>query len=123
MGANNTFTQPKGIGFGEELMRHITPSIEVLVGKSFYFNLAFDYNKRKQLQNTGRPGLAGFSFGMGFGIRQIKISYALQSYNANGYANFFSLSTNLNSWKKGSYNYIPKKEKKKKKKDKKATTE
>jgi hypothetical protein len=111
-------SKAKGVGFGEELMRHMLFSIEVLMGKNIHLNFGFDYNKRKQLAIQTRPGLAGFSAGFGFNIRQISIGYGIQVYNMAGTVNYFSLSTNLNSWKKGSYNYPVKKEKKKNKKNK-----
>ncbi len=54
----------------------------------------------KELKTAEKPGLAGFSFGVGAKFGAFKISYALSGFNQAGAANYFGLALFFNEMKK-----------------------
>lgn len=87
-------------GFGEKLARHFTYQTEIIMGKSVHLRIAFDYHKRKEMSLVARPGLAGFSFGLGMYFKRFSLDYGFLIHSAAGYTNGFTLTTNLDKWKK-----------------------
>lgn len=70
--------------FSNKLMRHITPGAEILIGKNFYFDIAFNFRRREELKYTGRTGLAGFNFGAGLFIKRLAIAISYSKYHLAG---------------------------------------
>lgn len=108
-------------GFGEELLQHISFSVEAIISKNIFIRVGFNYHRRQQMKILDKPGAAGLSFGGGFNIKMFRFSYGLAFYDGRGLNNAFSISTNINEWKKkGEIPTDPtvKKEKQKKKKKK-----
>ncbi|MBI2259538.1 MAG: type IX secretion system protein PorQ [Flavobacteriia bacterium] len=95
----DTLNVPKA-KFSEKLFRHFTYQAELLLSKNIHFRLAFDYHRRKELKVNEKPGIAGFSFGVGLMFKRIQLDYGFVCYSASGYGNFLTLSTNLNHWKR-----------------------
>ncbi len=77
--------------FGDLLMRHLVMGAEFLLGDNIQIRGAYNYRRRQELGLAERPGMAGFSFGMGLRIKKINISYARAIYHLAGPANHFSL--------------------------------
>ncbi len=84
--------------FAENLMRHMIFGVELLPFNNFYLSMGYNYQRRKELQTTDRPGPVGFSWGFGLKISKFHISYGRASYHLAGGSNHFSLSTNLSSF-------------------------
>ncbi len=87
-------------GFFEKFGRHFTYQLEGLFGKHLHVRAAFDYNRRKSLASTQRPGAAGFSFGLGLYFRRFSIDYGFMAYSHAGFNNILTLSSNLSEWRK-----------------------
>lgn len=87
-------------GFVEKLGNHFTLQIETLLTKNIHFRTAFDYHRRQELKLEQRPGMAGFSFGIGLYFKRITIDYGFSIYSQAGFNNTLTLSTNLGVWKK-----------------------
>lgn len=87
-------------GFGKKLAHHLTFQTEVLISKNIHFRAAFDYHRRQEMRVVARPGLAGFSFGLGMYFKRFSLDYGFAVYSAAGYNNMISLTTNLDKWKK-----------------------
>jgi hypothetical protein len=87
-------------GFFEKLGRHFSYQLEVLAGKHVDFRVGFDYHRRKEMALAARPGLAGFSFGLGVHFSKFRLDYGFMAYSAAGYGNMLTLSTNLSKWRK-----------------------
>lgn len=106
-------------GFGEELLQHMSFSVESIIAKTFFIRLGFNYHRRQQLKILDKPGAAGLSFGAGFSVKMFRFEYGLAFYDGRGLNNVFSIATNINQWKrKGeipSNSDEPKKKKKKQK--------
>jgi hypothetical protein len=87
-------------GFVEKLAHHINLQVELLASKSLHFRTGFDFHRQQQLKVDNRPGLAGFSFGIGLYFKKIRLDYGLLIYSKAGQNHAIGLSTNLSDWKK-----------------------
>ena len=87
-------------GFFEKLGRHFTYQLEVLVNKNIDLRFGFDYQGRKNLALSQRPGMAGFSVGLGLHFSKFSLDYGFLIYSRAGFNNMLTLSTNLSKWKK-----------------------
>ena len=90
----------KRAGFFEKLGRHFSYQLEILVSKHIDVRVGFDYHSRKELGLSQRPGIAGFSFGLGVHFSKFRIDYGFMAYSAAGYGNMITLSTDLSKWRK-----------------------
>ena len=86
--------------FGDELMRHIIFSGEIVIENAFQFQIAYNYRRQKELKVIESPGLAGLSFGIGINIKSLSLSYALSNYTRGGTTNQFTLALRFNEMKK-----------------------
>jgi hypothetical protein len=86
--------------FGEKIMRHFTYQVELIISKNLHLRTAFDYHRRQELKLAQRPGIAGFSFGLGMYFKRFSLDYGLIAYSAAGFNNVFTLTTNLEKWRK-----------------------
>lgn len=87
-------------GFFEKFGRHFTYQLEILITKNIDIRAAFDYHRRKELQLDARPGVAGFSFGLGVHFSKFRLDYGFVIYSQAGYNNMLTLSTDLSAWRK-----------------------
>ncbi len=99
----NTLTgqtiSPNKIGsFGDNIMRHLIPNMEVVLGKNFSLQFAYNYEMRKELELTSRPGLVGFSGGFGIKIYKFHLNYALAGYNLGGVISTFTMMLSLSDF-------------------------
>jgi hypothetical protein len=87
-------------GFGKKLMLHTSYSAEFLLTK--YFNLRFGYRfrNRSELAMDSRPGMTGMTIGAGIRISKFVINYGRSFTHIAGGMNQFSVSINLNDFKK-----------------------
>ena len=81
--------------------------------------LRFGYNfkRRSELALDNKPGLTGFSWGVGFRVKKLHISYGSARYHLAGSSNHFTITTNLSEYyRKGAAPKPPKHKKEKKEK-------
>lgn len=90
----------KYAGFGEKLARHFTYQVEILITKNIHLRTGFDYHRRQEMKLEQRPGMAGFTFGVGLYFKKISIDYGFSAFSRAGFNNILTLSTNLSRWKK-----------------------
>jgi hypothetical protein len=81
--------------FADNAMRHIIPGVEVFPFQNFALRLSYNYHRRQELKNSVRPGLVGFSWGVGAKIYKFQIDYARSTYNLAGAPNYITVSANL----------------------------
>jgi hypothetical protein len=93
-----TIKQNKAKIFGDKLMRHVTVGTEFLLTKNFNIRLGYNYLRRQELKVDTRPGMIGFSFGVGFKISKFNLSYGRAAYHLAGASNHFSITTNLSDF-------------------------
>lgn len=87
-------------GFGKKLAHHFTYQVEILMSKNLHASLAFDYHRRQEMRLSSRPGLSGFSAGIGMNFKRFSIDYGFMAHSVAGFTNSFSLTTNFDKWKK-----------------------
>ena len=90
-----------GLGFADQLARHLVFNGEFLFGKEENFKLRLGYNnlKRADLNLVNQFTLSGFSFGVGFKINRFKIDYGYGGYHFGSNAHHFSISSNIQSFR------------------------
>ena len=84
----------------QKLAYHTNFGLEILPTDNFYIRVGFNYQRRNSLGVIDRMGLAGFSFGVGFKIKKFAFNYGISIYSAAGISNVFSITTNLNTWRR-----------------------
>lgn len=87
-------------GFGEKLARHFTGQVEVLASKNIHLRMGFDYQRRQEMKLESRPGLAGFSFGLGLYFKRFSVDYGFSIYSRAGFNNMLTLTSHLDKWRK-----------------------
>lgn len=87
-------------GFLEKTARHLTYQLETIVSKNIHFRMAFDLQRRMEMKLEDRPGLSGFSFGLGLYFKKFSVDYGFVVYSRAGFNNMLTLSTNLSKWRK-----------------------
>lgn len=93
---------PKKLNLIQKTVLHITPQIEILLSKNFHIRFAFDYFKRHQMAITNRPGISGFSFGLGMYFKRFTIDYGFSAYSSAGNLNGISFTSSIDKWRKKS---------------------
>ena len=81
----------------DNLFRHLIISGEFLLGKSENVRLRFGYDhlRRQELRASTFRSRGGFSMGIGFNIKKIKIDYGIATYHLAGATNHISLRYDL----------------------------
>jgi hypothetical protein len=96
-----TTTTTKGFDlFFDRFMRHIVIGTEVKIGKNIMLRGGYNYRRRQELKIDTRPGMVGFSWGIGVKISKFRISYGRPAYHLAGGGNYFSFSMNLDEFGK-----------------------
>ncbi|OFY99893.1 MAG: hypothetical protein A3K10_05930 [Bacteroidetes bacterium RIFCSPLOWO2_12_FULL_31_6] len=97
-----------------ETFRHLVFGGEFVPSKSFMLRVGFNVKRRSELALDNKPGLVGFSWGVGFRIKKFHISYGSARYHLAGSSNHFTLTTNLSEYYRKDLPPIQPKEKKEK---------
>ena len=82
-------------GFLTKAMYHIVLGGEILLTKNFNIQFGYNHKNRKDLSTTIKPGSAGFSWGFGFKIKKIHISYGMSKYHIAGTSNHITIATKI----------------------------
>ncbi len=86
--------------FVEKMARHLSLSTELSLSKSLFFRMGFNYHRRQEMKIETRPGMAGFSLGIGVKTKRFRLDYGYVIYSKAGSNNVISLSSSLGKWKK-----------------------
>ncbi len=92
--------QVETYGFFNKLSRHFIIGAEILLSKNFHLRAAYNFQRRRELSIDTKPGLVGFSMGVGIKISKFIISYGRGNYHLAGGANQFSITTNFSEFGK-----------------------
>lgn len=81
--------------------RHFVFNGEFFLGKAENLRLRFGYNvlRGQELKVANLRSLAGFSFGVGLKVNRFRVDYGQGVFHLAGSMNYFSLSTNFQSFK------------------------
>ncbi len=92
--------EQKGLAkFGDQFMRHIVLGAEIYIGKNIVLRGGYNYRRRKELSIVDKPGMVGFSWGLGVRIYKFKINYSRSTYHLIGSPNYISLVFDLDTFK------------------------
>ena len=84
----------------EKIAQHFTYQVEILLTENFHLRTAFDYLKRQEMKLVSRPGLSGFSFGVGVAFKRFSIDYGALIHSRAGSQHMISLRSQLDKWRK-----------------------
>ncbi|NQX97946.1 MAG: hypothetical protein HRT73_08715 [Flavobacteriales bacterium] len=85
-------------GLLNETFKHLVIGGEFVPSKSFMLRFGYSFKRRSELAHDNKPGLIGFSWGVGFRIKKIHISYGSAKYHLAGPSNHFTITTNLSEY-------------------------
>lgn len=88
--------------FFDNLFRHFVFNGELLMGAKENFRLRFGYRHvlRRELSVNNFGSLSGFTFGVGLKVNRFRIDYGRYNLHLAGGQNHFSVSTNIQEFKK-----------------------
>jgi len=84
--------------FADKLMRHFVIGGELMPFKNFSFRFGYNYHRRQEMKVSTKKGTVGFSWGIGFRIKQFQFNYSRAAYHLAGSPNFITISTNLSGF-------------------------
>ena len=84
------------------IFKHLIFNGEFLIGKEENFRLRLGYNHfiKTELTVQNYRSLAGFTGGFGIKVNRFKIDYGIGVYHIGGRLNHFTISTNINEFRK-----------------------
>ncbi len=94
-GGQDTTAQEKSY-FSDKLFRHFVFGAELIIGKRILATVAYNHLRRSELVVEDKPGLAGFSFGLGVNLNKFQVRYARSYYHIAGAYNEFGITMSLN---------------------------
>jgi hypothetical protein len=83
---------------GDEMLRHIVLGVEIVPSDNFFIALGYNYQRRKELALSNRPGMIGFSVGAGIKISKFMLSYGLGRYHMAGTSHTISITTDMGAF-------------------------
>jgi len=89
------------VTFLDKAVLHLVPSAEIIFGPNFMLRLGYDFRRRQELNLAAKPGLVGLSFGAGFKVSKVHISYGFAQYHLAGISNTFTLGLRFADLKRG----------------------
>ena len=88
------------IKFADMLFRHLVFGVEVMIGKKFHFDMAYNHRRNREYTLSEARGLNGFSFGAGLKVYKFNLDAAYAKYAPAGGTFTLSLSSSIDSFKK-----------------------
>jgi hypothetical protein len=99
IGLDGEEEQPK-ISFGDKLFRHAVLSTEIVLSKSFQIRLGYNHKRKREMEWENVSGFTGFSWGVGIRLKKLTFNYSNAPFFQGKTTNSFSLSLNLNDFRK-----------------------
>lgn len=84
--------------FGDQLIRHFIIGGEIYIGKNLVLRGGYNFRRRAEMKVVTKPGMVGFSWGVGVRISKFKINYSRSTYHLVGSPNFLSLSVDIDAF-------------------------
>jgi hypothetical protein len=84
----------------EKLILHLVPSAEVMLSKNFMIRVAYNFRRREEMVLPDKPAATGLSFGLGFKVTKLHLSYGYSQLNLAGISNTFTLAVRFADLKK-----------------------
>ncbi len=88
------------VPFGDKVMRHINFGAELVFSENFQLRGGYNHMRRKELAPENVKGAAGFSWGVGLGIKKFTLDYSMVTYFPGVNVSYFTVSKNLNDFQR-----------------------
>ena len=85
--------------FADNFFRHIVVAGEVNFGKNIVLRVGYNYGLRKNMISPTKKGAVGLSYGVGINVYKFTISYSRSEMHIHGSPNYFTITTNIDSFK------------------------
>jgi hypothetical protein len=85
----------------DQVMRHVILGVEFSPLENLYIRAGYNYRRRKEMLIESKTSTIGFSWGFGVKISKFHISYGRATYHLAGATDHFSITTNLDQFRKG----------------------
>jgi len=82
-------------GFVNKALYHLVIGGELLLSKNFNVQFGYNHKNRKDLSSSIKPGASGISWGFGFKVKKLHISYGMGKYHIAGTSNHITISTRI----------------------------
>jgi len=93
-------SKSKTIEIADRIFRHVNVGAEFIIHQNVQFLFGYSHLMHQELKVGEEAYGAGLSYGLALGIRQFQIRYSHATYHAAGGTDFFTIQSNLNSFKK-----------------------
>lgn len=84
--------------FIDRLMRHMVAGAEFYPGRNLTLRMGYNYRRRQELKVASKPGMVGFSWGIGVKLSRFRIDYGRSVWHLAGGINYFTLSLNIDEF-------------------------
>lgn len=96
--ANQSGSVSSSENFTSLLMRHVVLGAEISPEQHVTLRFGYNYQRRKELSVESRPGIVGYSAGVGVKISKFDINYSIASFHLASAVHYFSLTTSLSDF-------------------------
>ena len=99
---NGNDQKSKANTLGDKALRHLVLGGEFLLSKNWGVMFGYNHQRRREMNNDARRGMAGFSWGMSFKVDRFQITYASGTMFPGYNMNHFTFSFKPGDFKKKS---------------------
>lgn len=86
--------------FFDNFARHLVVGLEIIPYRGFYLRASYNYMRSRDMMTPAKPGLVGFSWGVGFRISKFNFSYSRSRYHKLGSPNYVTVTIDLDAFNK-----------------------
>lgn len=99
LNSDGKYTSEKTDNIAKKLIRHAVIGVEFIPVRNFYVAAGYNHARRTELKGSVKAGSSGWSWGTGFRVYKFHFAYGSARYHVGGRTNYFSLSTNISSFR------------------------
>ena len=83
----------------KKLLRHVILGAELNpFGKNLFLRSGFNFQRREDLKLDSSLNMSGFSWGLGFSIKNVRVNYSRSAFHSSSMLNSFSIVTNFSKF-------------------------
>jgi len=97
---NGEDQESKGNSLGDKALRHLILGGEFLLSKNWGMMFGYNHQRRREMSNDARRGVAGFSWGMSFRVDRFQLTYGSGAMFPGYNMNYFTFSFKPGDFKK-----------------------
>lgn len=91
----------KDVAWYDMMFRHTIFAVDIVPkSESFYLTLSYNHRRRAEMQLADQRSLAGFAFGGGFRIKQVRVGFAMSQYTKSTFTYQASVTLDIQSMMK-----------------------